>query len=74
MAVSVMFSMSGVNKQRFIERSKADPNLADWSGNGVDYETREEDTAVPPFLRSRSRRPRGGIIRILAHDRRTWGA
>src|SRR5580658_4691991 len=41
MAVSVMFSMSGVNKKRFIEAVKADPQTyADWSGNGEwDYET-----------------------------------
>src|SRR3954468_4030999 len=41
MAVSVMFSMSGVNKQRFIDAVKADPQTyADWSGNGEwDYET-----------------------------------
>jgi hypothetical protein len=31
MAVSVMFSMSGVNKQRFIDSVKADPQTyADW--------------------------------------------
>src|SRR3569832_2395271 len=36
MAVSVMFSMSGVNKQRFIDAVKADPQTyADWSGFGV---------------------------------------
>jgi flavin-dependent dehydrogenase len=35
MAVSVMFSMSGVNKRRFIDAVKADPQTyADWSGNG----------------------------------------
>src|ERR1700683_3778976 len=33
MSVSVMFSMSGVNKQRFIEAVKADPQTyADWPG------------------------------------------
>ena len=41
MAVSVMFSMSGVNKQRFIESVKADPQTyADWSGNG-EWDTRQ---------------------------------
>ncbi len=35
MSASVMFSMSGVNKRRFIEAVKADPQTyADWSGNG----------------------------------------
>src|ERR1700680_4430854 len=54
MAASVMFSMSGVNKQRFIDSVKADPQTyADWSGNGEwDYETTgKEDKLFSPFLR-----------------------
>src|SRR3984957_13930770 len=54
MAVSVMFSMSGVNKRRFIDAVKADPQTyADWSGNGEwDYEpTGKEDMLFSPFLR-----------------------
>jgi ribulose 1,5-bisphosphate synthetase/thiazole synthase len=54
MAVSVMFSMSGVNKRRFIDSVKADPQTyADWSGNGEwDYETTgKEDKLFSPFLR-----------------------
>ncbi|MBV9911836.1 MAG: FAD-dependent oxidoreductase [Sinobacteraceae bacterium] len=54
MAVSVMFSMSGVNKQRFIDAVKADPQTyADWSGNGEwDQETTgKEDHLFSPFLR-----------------------
>src|SRR6266436_5122574 len=54
MAVSVMFSMSGVNKRRFIDAVKADPQTyADWSGNGEwDYETTgKEDQLFSPFLR-----------------------
>lgn len=54
MAVSVMFSMSGVNKQRFIEAVKADPQTyRDWAGNGEwDIETTgKEDTLFSPFLR-----------------------
>ena len=54
MAVSVMFSMSGVDKQRFIDAVKADPQTyADWSGNGEwDYETTgKEDKLFSPFLR-----------------------
>ncbi len=53
MAVSVMFSMSGVNKQGFIDAVKADPQTyADWSGNGEwDYETTgKEDKLFSPFL------------------------
>jgi len=54
MAVSVMFSMSGVDKRRFIDAVKADPQTyADWSGNGEwDYETTgKEDALFSPFLR-----------------------
>jgi hypothetical protein len=54
MAVSVMFSMSGVNKKEFINSVKADPQTyADWSGNGEwDYETTgKEDQLFSPFLR-----------------------
>jgi ribulose 1,5-bisphosphate synthetase/thiazole synthase len=54
MAASVMFSMSGVDKRRFIDAVKADPQTyADWSGNGEwDYETTgKEDTLFSPFLR-----------------------
>src|SRR5450755_3534493 len=54
MAVSVMFSMSGVNKKAFIDAVKADPQTyADWSGNGEwDYETTgKEDQLFSPFLR-----------------------
>ncbi len=54
MSVSVMFSMSGVDKRRFIDAVKADPQTyADWSGNGEwDYETTgKEDELFSPFLR-----------------------
>jgi hypothetical protein len=54
MAVSVMFSMSGVNKRRFINAVKADPQTyGDWAGNGEwDYETTgKEDALFSPFLR-----------------------
>ena len=54
MATSVMFSMSGVNKGRFIAAVKADPQTyADWGGNGEwDIETDgKEDALFSPFLR-----------------------
>jgi hypothetical protein len=54
LSVSVMFSMSGVNKRRFIDAVKADPQTyADWGGNGEwDYETTgKEDKLFSPFLR-----------------------
>jgi flavin-dependent dehydrogenase len=67
MAVSVMFSMSGVNKRRFIDAVKADPQTyGDWSGNGEwDYETTgKEDALFSPFLRKpfqQARSPTRGI-------------
>jgi ribulose 1,5-bisphosphate synthetase/thiazole synthase len=54
MATSVMFSMTGVNKQRFIDAVKADPQTyKDWAGNGEwDIETSgKEDKLFSPFLR-----------------------
>jgi ribulose 1,5-bisphosphate synthetase/thiazole synthase len=54
MAASVMFSMTGVNKRRFLEQVKADPQTyKDWSGNGEwDIETSgKEDALFSPFLR-----------------------
>ena len=54
MAASVMFSMNGVNKRRFIEQIKADPqSYKDWGGNGEwDIETSgKEDGLFSPFLR-----------------------
>jgi ribulose 1,5-bisphosphate synthetase/thiazole synthase len=54
MAASVMFSMNGVNKRRFIEQIKADPQTyKDWGGNGEwDIETSgKEDALFSPFLR-----------------------
>jgi ribulose 1,5-bisphosphate synthetase/thiazole synthase len=54
MAASVMFSMSGVNRRRFIEAVKADPQTyRDWIGNGEwSIETTgKEDHLFSPFLR-----------------------
>jgi ribulose 1,5-bisphosphate synthetase/thiazole synthase len=79
MAVSVMFSMSGVNKQRFIEAVKADPQTyADWSGNGEwDYETTgKEDQMFSPFLRKPFKQAlAAGIIPpYLQTIAGTWGS
>jgi ribulose 1,5-bisphosphate synthetase/thiazole synthase len=78
MAVSVMFSMSGVNKQRFIDAVKADPQTyADWSGNGEwDYETTgKEDKLFSPFLRKPFQKAlEAGIIPpYLKTIAGTWG-
>ncbi len=54
LAASVMFSMSGVNKRRFIEQVKADPQTyRDWAGNAEwDIETTgKEDDLFSPFIR-----------------------
>jgi len=78
MAVSVMFSMSGVNKRSFIEAVKADPQTyADWSGNGEwDYETTgKEDKLFSPFLRKPFKQAlAAGIIPPSLHTiAGTWG-
>jgi ribulose 1,5-bisphosphate synthetase/thiazole synthase len=54
LAASVMFSMTGVNKRKFIEQVKADPQTyKDWAGNAEwDIETTgKEDDLFSPFLR-----------------------
>ncbi len=78
MSVSVMFSMSGVNKRRFIEAVKADPQTyADWSGNGEwDYETTgKEDKLFSPFLRKPFKQAlAAGLIPSSLHTiAGTWG-
>jgi ribulose 1,5-bisphosphate synthetase/thiazole synthase len=78
MAVSVMFSMSGVNKRRFIDAVKADPQTyADWSGNDTwDYETTgKEDQMFSPFLRKPFKQAlAAGIIPPSLHTiAGTWG-
>jgi ribulose 1,5-bisphosphate synthetase/thiazole synthase len=78
MAVSVMFSMSGVDKRRFIESVKADPQTyGDWSGNGEwDYETTgKEDAMFSPFLRKPFKKAlEAGIIPPSLHTiAGTWG-
>jgi len=79
MSASVMFSMSGVNKRRFIDAVKADPQTyADWSGNGEwDYETTgKEDKLFSPFLRKPFQQAlAAGIIPANLHTiAGTWGS
>jgi hypothetical protein len=78
MAASVMFSMSGVNKQGFIDGVKADPQTyASWAGNGEwNIETSgKEDQMFSPFLRKPFKQAvEAGIIpRNLATIAGTWG-
>jgi hypothetical protein len=73
-----MFSMSGVNKRRFIDSVKADPQTyADWSGNGEwDYETTgKEDQLFSPFLRKPFKKALdAGLIPPYLHTiAGTWG-
>jgi ribulose 1,5-bisphosphate synthetase/thiazole synthase len=79
MSASVMFSMSGVNKRRFIDAVKADPQTyGDWSGNGEwDYETTgKEDQLFSPFLRKPFQQAlKAGLIPANLHTiAGTWGS
>jgi ribulose 1,5-bisphosphate synthetase/thiazole synthase len=78
MAASVMFSMSGVNKARFIDAVKADPQTyASWAGNGEwNIETTgKEDSMFSPFLRKPFKQAveAGVIPKNLATIAGTWG-
>ncbi|MBS0254901.1 MAG: FAD-dependent oxidoreductase [Proteobacteria bacterium] len=78
MSVSVMFSMAGVNKTRFIEAVKADPQTyADWSGNGEwDIATDgKSDEMFSPFLRKPFKQAlaAGLLPENLATIAGTWG-
>jgi ribulose 1,5-bisphosphate synthetase/thiazole synthase len=79
MATSVMFSMSGVDKGRFLEAVKADPQTyKDWEGNGEwDIETSgKEDDLFSPFLRKPFKQAlaAGLLPSNLTTIAGTWGA
>ena len=75
---SVMFSLSGVNKQRFIDHVKAEPHTyADWAyGQWTIETTGKEDQMFSPFLRKPFERARaeGLIPTNLDTISGTWGA
>jgi ribulose 1,5-bisphosphate synthetase/thiazole synthase len=75
---SVMFSMSGVDKQRFIEHVKADPHsYKDWAYGQWSIETTgKEDDMFSPFLRKpfEEARKAGVIPANLDTIAGTWGA
>ena len=78
MSASVMFSMSGVNKTRFIDAVKADPQTyRDWVGNGEwnITTTGKEDDLFSPFLRKPFKQAvQAGVIPAsLATLAGTWG-
>ena len=79
MAASVMFSMTGVNKRRFIDAVKSDPQTyKDWIGNGEwNIETSgKEDDLFSPFLRKPFKQAvaAGVIPASLSTLAGTWGA
>ena len=80
MAASVMFSMSGVNKRRFLEAVKADPQTyKDWAGNGEwdyrDHAARRTSCSRPSCASRSSRRwLRGSFRRTCSTIAGTWGA
>src|SRR5262245_52209985 len=78
LAASVMFSMTGVNKRKFLDEVRADPQTyRDWAGNAEwDIETTgKEDELFSPFLRKPFKRAveEGLIPRNLITLAGTWG-
>jgi ribulose 1,5-bisphosphate synthetase/thiazole synthase len=78
MAASVMFSMTGVDKKKFIEHVKEDPQTyRDWESNEWSVETSgKEDKMFSPFLRKPFKQARedGLIPANLDTIAGTWGA
>ena len=79
LAVSVMFSMTGVDKARFLEQVRSDPaTYRDWAGSGEWHiETGgKEDELFSPFLRKPFKRAaEAGVIPAgLSTIAGTWGA
>ncbi|WP_413987814.1 FAD-dependent oxidoreductase [Labrys okinawensis] len=77
-AASVMFSMCGVDKRRFLDAVKADPQTyKDWEGGEWTIETTgKEDTLFSPFLRKpfKQAMAAGEIPANLTTIAGTWGA
>ncbi len=78
MAASVMFSMTGVDKKKFIDHVKADPQTyKDWESKEWSVETSgKEDKMFSPFLRKPFNKAReaGLIPANLDTIAGTWGA
>jgi ribulose 1,5-bisphosphate synthetase/thiazole synthase len=79
MAASVMFSMAGVNKARFLAQVRADPQTyRDWAGNGEWHieTTGKEDAMFSPFLRKPFKKAveEGVIPASLSTIAGTWGS
>ena len=78
MAASVMFSMNGVDKTRFIEDVKSDPHTySDWFGPGWAMKTSgKEDELFSPYLKKPFKKAiKSGLIpKNLTTITGTWGA
>ena len=78
MAASVMFSMTGVDKVRFLEHVKSDPQTyADWAGGEWSIETTgKEDKMFSPFIKKPFDQAiaAGLIPQNLNTINGTWGA
>ena len=78
MAASVMFSMNGVDKKRFIDNVKADPHTySDWCGPDWSMETSgKEDKLFSPYLKKPFEKAiKSGLIpENLNTITGTWGA
>ena len=78
MAASVMFSMNGVDKTRFIEDVKSDPHTySDWFGPGWGMKTSgKEDELFSPYLKKPFEQAiKSGLIpKNLTTITGTWGA
>ncbi|MEO0367154.1 MAG: FAD-dependent oxidoreductase [Pseudomonadota bacterium] len=78
MAASVMFSMTGVDKARFLDHVKSDPQTyADWAGGEWKIETTgKEDKMFSPFLKKPFDQAieQGLIPKNLNTINGTWGA
>tara|TARA_B100000965_G_scaffold352342_1_gene327483 strand:- start:451 stop:1812 length:1362 start_codon:yes stop_codon:yes gene_type:complete len=78
MAASVMFSMNGVDKKRFIEDVKSDPHTySDWFGPGWAMKTSgKEDELFSPYLKKPFKKAiKSGLIpENLTTITGTWGA
>ncbi len=77
MSASVMFSMTGVNKKKFLDQVKADPQTyKDWMGSEWNIETTgKEDNLFSPFLRKPFKQAvaAGVIPPTLSTIAGTWG-
>ena len=78
MAASVMFSMNGVDRTRFIEDVKSDPHTySDWFGPGWAMKTSgKEDELFSPYLKKPFKKAiKSGLIpQNLTTITGTWGA